>query len=70
MEEGYEQIKTEVYASGRDLEPEQFPQLYTFSAGLFFYKFTPVAEQPASAEIIFVPTNRYKHLELVGVLAE
>jgi len=55
-------------ASAEDLEPYCFPELSTLSPA-FFYQFVPVAKTPQTPEVVFVPTDKVKPLELVGVLA-
>ena len=63
-----EWIQAQEFATGPDLGPDRFPEIYTFSSG-FFYRFTLVAKEPAPPEIVYVPTNLRKRTDLIGVLA-
>jgi hypothetical protein len=57
-------------ASAEETHPYRFPQLSTLSPA-FFFQFVPVAKTPQIPEIVVVPnTDKIKHLELVGILAE
>jgi hypothetical protein len=55
-------------AKGEELDSYRFPELGTLSPA-FFYQFTPVAKTPAPPEVVFVPANKAKRLDLIGVLA-
>jgi hypothetical protein len=56
-------------ATGEDLHPDRYPELSTLSPA-FVYQFTPVAKQPISPEVVFIPrASRFRRLETVGVLA-
>ena len=63
-----EWIKAQQFTTGPDLGPDQFPEIGTLSSG-FVYQFTPVAKEPAPPEMVYVPTNLCKRIDLIGVLA-
>lgn len=55
-------------ATGEDLSPERFPQLSTLSSA-FFYDFVPIAKEPQTPELVFVPMDEAMRLETMGVVA-
>jgi hypothetical protein len=63
-----QEIIESYYATGEDLAPDRYPELGTLSDA-FIYQFTPVAKQPASPEVVFLPTKNTNRVEITGVLA-
>ncbi len=59
-----EWIKAERFARGPDPGPDQFRELGTLSSG-FLYQFTPVATEPAPPEMVYVPKNLCKRINLL-----
>ena len=61
-------IINSLYAPAEALHPAVFPELYTLSSA-FFYQLTAVAKNPGRPEVVFIPTEDKRRVDLVGVIA-
>jgi hypothetical protein len=61
-------IINSLYAPQEALHPAVFPELYTLSSA-FFYQLIAVAKNPAPPEVVFVPVEDKRRVDLVGVIA-